>query len=112
MSEPTAPTPSYYQRHIFFCLNQREGGEASCANHNAEAAFARCKAQAKALGDAQAEVGAAAGELGQDRLERRVGDDVHRHPVEQGGELLVHRRRETVLVTLAHECQQAGGRRL
>ncbi len=50
MSEPTSPAPSYYKRHIFFCLNQREGGEAACANHNAEAAFARCKSQAKALG--------------------------------------------------------------
>src|SRR3954471_23193746 len=39
--------PSYYQRHIFFCLNQREG-EPSCAEHNAAAAYARCKAQVKA----------------------------------------------------------------
>jgi (2Fe-2S) ferredoxin len=41
---------SYYERHIFFCLNQRDGGEACCANHDAEAAFTRCKAQAKAAG--------------------------------------------------------------
>lgn len=41
---------SYYERHIFFCLNQREGGEASCAQHRAQAAFDRCKSQAKALG--------------------------------------------------------------
>lgn len=47
--DPTVPT-SYYRRHIFFCLNQREGGEACCADHRAEAAFARCKSQAKALG--------------------------------------------------------------
>ncbi|WP_295642157.1 (2Fe-2S) ferredoxin domain-containing protein [uncultured Methylibium sp.] len=40
---------SYYQRHIFFCLNQRDG-EAACADHDAEAGFARCKAQAKAAG--------------------------------------------------------------
>ena len=40
---------SYYERHIFFCLNQRDG-EACCADHDAEAAFARCKAQAKAAG--------------------------------------------------------------
>lgn len=39
----------YYARHIFFCLNQRDG-EACCADHDAEAAFARCKAQAKAAG--------------------------------------------------------------
>jgi len=40
---------SYYQRHIFFCLNQRET-EACCANHDAETAFSRCKAQVKAAG--------------------------------------------------------------
>jgi (2Fe-2S) ferredoxin len=40
---------SYYERHIFFCLNQRDG-EACCADHDAEAAFSRCKGQAKAAG--------------------------------------------------------------
>ena len=40
---------SYYERHIFFCLNQREG-EASCAEHHARAAYDRCKAQVKSLG--------------------------------------------------------------
>lgn len=42
--------PSYYQRHIFFCLNQRDKGEACCAQHDAQAAFDRCKAQVKAAG--------------------------------------------------------------
>lgn len=41
---------SYYQRHIFFCLNQRDNGEACCSNHQAQAAFERCKADVKALG--------------------------------------------------------------
>ena len=41
---------SYYEHHIFFCLNKRENGEACCADHNADAAFARCKSQVKALG--------------------------------------------------------------
>ena len=41
---------SYYERHIFFCLNQREGGEDCCARHQAQAAFDRCKLQVKALG--------------------------------------------------------------
>lgn len=41
---------SYYKRHIFFCLNQRSQGEASCANHGAEAAFAHCKQRVKAEG--------------------------------------------------------------
>jgi (2Fe-2S) ferredoxin len=39
---------SYFQRHIFFCLNQRDKGEDSCANHNAQAGFDHCKARAKA----------------------------------------------------------------
>jgi (2Fe-2S) ferredoxin len=41
---------SYYQRHIFFCLNQRENGEDCCARHDAQAAFDRCKSQVKAAG--------------------------------------------------------------
>ena len=38
---------SYYERHIFFCLNQRDNGEACCAEHNAQAAFDHCKARVK-----------------------------------------------------------------
>ena len=41
---------SYYKRHIFFCLNQRENGEASCAQHDAQAGFDRCKSRVKAAG--------------------------------------------------------------
>jgi len=41
---------SYYERHLFFCLNQREAGEACCANHAAQAAFDHCKARVKAAG--------------------------------------------------------------
>jgi (2Fe-2S) ferredoxin len=52
--KPTADgsnsAPAYFQRHIFFCLNQREGGDACCAQHDAQAAFDRCKAQVKAAG--------------------------------------------------------------
>lgn len=40
---------SYYERHIFFCLNQRDG-DACCADHAAETAFAHCKARVKAAG--------------------------------------------------------------
>ena len=39
---------SYYQHHIFFCLNERKGGEACCANHGAQAAFDHCKSRIKA----------------------------------------------------------------
>ncbi|MES2687211.1 MAG: (2Fe-2S) ferredoxin domain-containing protein [Pseudomonadota bacterium] len=47
---PAASPDSYYERHIFFCLNQREGGEDSCANHRAQQGFDRCKSQVKAAG--------------------------------------------------------------
>jgi (2Fe-2S) ferredoxin len=38
---------SYYTRHIFFCLNQRENGEDACANHAAQAGFDHCKSRVK-----------------------------------------------------------------
>ena len=41
---------SYFQRHIFFCLNQRDNGESCCADHDAQAAFDHCKKQVKAAG--------------------------------------------------------------
>ena len=46
---PDAPA-SYYERHIFFCLNEREPGKDSCANHHAQDGFDRCKSQVKSLG--------------------------------------------------------------
>jgi (2Fe-2S) ferredoxin len=41
---------SYYQHHVFFCLNQRSNGEACCAQHDAQAAFDHCKARVKSEG--------------------------------------------------------------
>jgi (2Fe-2S) ferredoxin len=41
---------SYYERHVFFCLNEREGGEACCARHAAQDAFEHCKSRVKAEG--------------------------------------------------------------
>jgi len=41
---------SYYRHHIFFCLNQRENGDACCAQQGAQAAFDHCKQQVKAQG--------------------------------------------------------------
>ena len=41
---------SYYRHHIFFCLNQRDNGEACCAQHDPQAAFDRCKSRVKAAG--------------------------------------------------------------
>lgn len=46
----TSPAASYFQRHIFFCLNERANGEACCAQHGAQDAFDRCKSQVKAAG--------------------------------------------------------------
>jgi len=44
------PAASYFQRHIFFCTNERTNGEACCAQHDALAAFEHCKTQVKAAG--------------------------------------------------------------
>jgi (2Fe-2S) ferredoxin len=41
---------SYYERHIFFCLNQRINGEASCGDHDAQGGFDHCKSLVKAAG--------------------------------------------------------------
>ena len=41
---------SYYQHHVFFCLNERDNGEACCAQHGAKAAFDHCKARIKQEG--------------------------------------------------------------
>ena len=43
-------TKSYYERHIFFCLNERKNGEACCAQHRAQEAFDRCKSLVKSQG--------------------------------------------------------------
>jgi (2Fe-2S) ferredoxin len=50
--EPTAEplAEHYYERHIFFCLNQREPGKDACANYRAQDGFDRCKSQVKAAG--------------------------------------------------------------
>lgn len=40
----------YYERHIFFCQNQRSNGEDCCADHGASEAYAYCKERIKAEG--------------------------------------------------------------
>ena len=40
----------YYERHIFFCLNERKSGEESCAQHHAQAGFDHCKMRVKQEG--------------------------------------------------------------
>ena len=49
-SADAAAAASYFQRHIFFCINERESGDACCAQHDAQAAFEHCKSQVKAAG--------------------------------------------------------------
>lgn len=48
----TQTNPNYYERHVFFCLNERDKnkGELACAHHDAQAAFAHCKQAAKDAG--------------------------------------------------------------
>ncbi|AGW88658.1 MULTISPECIES: (2Fe-2S) ferredoxin domain-containing protein [Cupriavidus] len=46
---------SYYQHHVFFCLNQRDAGEDCCANHNAKAMQEYAKKRCKELGIAGGE---------------------------------------------------------
>ncbi|MBT9490978.1 MAG: (2Fe-2S) ferredoxin domain-containing protein [Paucibacter sp.] len=41
---------SYFERHIFFCLNERESGKNSCAQHDAQAGFDHCKSRVRELG--------------------------------------------------------------
>lgn len=41
---------SYFKHHVFFCLNQRDSGDACCAQQGAEAAFDHCKSRVKQLG--------------------------------------------------------------
>lgn len=41
---------SYYQRHVFFCLNRRDDGRACCAAHDAERLQGHAKARIKKLG--------------------------------------------------------------
>jgi (2Fe-2S) ferredoxin len=43
------PLP-YYERHIFFCLNERKNGENCCAQHQAHSGFDRCKSLVKQAG--------------------------------------------------------------
>ena len=42
--------PVYYQKHIFFCVNQREEGRQCCANKNASALCEYAKKRIKMLG--------------------------------------------------------------
>ena len=44
------PLKSYYERHVFFCLNERSNGEPCCARFQAQQAFDHCKMQVKAAG--------------------------------------------------------------
>ncbi len=40
---------TYYQKHVFFCVNQRKAGEACCNDHNAQAMRDYAKDRIKTL---------------------------------------------------------------
>ena len=40
---------SYYSHHVFFCCNQRNNGEACCADHDAQAMRDYAKSKVKSL---------------------------------------------------------------
>ena len=41
---------SYYEHHVFFCLNRREDGAACCCDHDAQGMFDYTKKKIKQLG--------------------------------------------------------------
>lgn len=41
---------SYFQRHVFFCCNQRDGGRACCNEHGAQQLRDHAKRRIKQLG--------------------------------------------------------------
>ena len=41
---------SYYKHHVFFCLNERAKGEASCSQHDPQSALDHCKSRVKKAG--------------------------------------------------------------
>ena len=47
---PASGAKPFFERHIFFCLNERVNGDDCCARHGAQAGFERCKTQVKAAG--------------------------------------------------------------
>jgi (2Fe-2S) ferredoxin len=48
--EAEKPPVPYYPRHIFFCVNERKTGEASCSQHHASEGFNHCKQLVKQAG--------------------------------------------------------------
>ncbi len=49
-SSPTGPAMSYFERHVFFCCNQREAPEKCCASAGAAELHKYAKDRVKALG--------------------------------------------------------------
>lgn len=52
MSKPPiqADAAPHFERHVFFCCNQRTDGRASCEDHGASALRDYCKSRVKQLG--------------------------------------------------------------
>ena len=49
-AEAIAAEKPYFERHIFFCLNNRENGQACCAQHQAYEGFDHCKKRIREAG--------------------------------------------------------------
>ena len=48
MNQPALPgAEPYFERHIFFCLNERDKGDNSCIGHGAQDGFDYCKKRIK-----------------------------------------------------------------
>jgi (2Fe-2S) ferredoxin len=47
MADIVSDQAPYYERHIFFCVNERKNGENCCAQHRAQEGLDRCKALVK-----------------------------------------------------------------
>lgn len=41
---------SYYQQHLFFCVNERQNGGVCCSQYDAQVAFEHCKRRVKEAG--------------------------------------------------------------
>lgn len=52
MTDSALPPSPYYERHIFFCLNERDTsrGDDCCAHHGSPEIYAYCKKKVKAEG--------------------------------------------------------------
>ncbi|MDY7539311.1 (2Fe-2S) ferredoxin domain-containing protein [Undibacterium sp. RTI2.1] len=49
LNNPKTPDAPYFEKHVFFCMNQREDGRPCCADRGAQAAQEHTKKRIKQL---------------------------------------------------------------